>query len=305
MLDVRRMQVLRAVVSSGSVSAAAANLGYTPSAISQQLATLEREAGIPLLEKAGRGLRPTPAGVLLAERAEALAGLLGETEAELADLRAGRTGLLRLRFFQTASVGLVPTAVAKFRADHPEVQLDLEMQEEHLLADLAAGTADVAVLVVWRDVPQRRGIRFAHLVDDPYRVVLPLDHPAAGQDRVDLARLADQPWVNSAPTGTDDVCSRALADAYASAGFTPRVVLEAPDSYSAQGFVAAGLGVALVPRLGLEVVHPGVAVRPVRRPEPVRSLHVAVRESIADLPATRTMVRALRETAEITPSGRS
>ncbi|MCI2419419.1 LysR family transcriptional regulator [Saccharopolyspora sp. K220] len=296
MLDVRRMQVLRAVVTSGSVSAAAANLGYTPSAISQQLSTLEKEAGTPLLEKVGRGLKPTPAGTLLAERAGQIAELLSGTEAELADIRAGRTGLLRVRFFHTASVGLIPPAVAKFRAEHPEVQLDLRMQEVGLLDDVAAGEADLAIIVVGRTAPERRGVRFVHLTDDPYRVVLPKSHPMADQECVGLAQLAGDSWVNSALT-SDDICSLLLRDAYASAGFTPKVVLETDGSYSAQGFVAAELGVALVPRLGLDVVHPGVVVRPVRHPEPVRRLYVAVRETVADRPATRSLLNTLLEIA--------
>ncbi|MBA8822683.1 DNA-binding transcriptional LysR family regulator [Saccharopolyspora lacisalsi] len=177
MLDVRRMQVLRAVVTSGSLSAAATNLGYTPSAISQQISALEREAGTSLLEKVGRGVHPTPAGNLLADRAAALSDLLGTAEAELADIRSGRTGLLRLRFFQSASVALVPPAVAKFRAAHPEVRLDLRMVERKVLDEVAGGEADIAVLVVGREVPVMHGVRVIHLVDEPYRVVLPRETP--------------------------------------------------------------------------------------------------------------------------------
>ncbi|MEV4731986.1 LysR family transcriptional regulator [Saccharopolyspora sp. NPDC049426] len=296
MLDVRRMQVLRAVVTSGSVSAAASNLGFTPSAISQQLSTLEKEAGTPLLEKVGRGLRPTPAGTLLAERAGQISEVLNETEVELADIRAGRTGLLRVRFFTTAAVGLIPQAVAKFRAEHPEVQLDLQLQEEGLLEDVVAGEADLAVIVLDDSVPQRHGVRLVHLADDPYRVVLPRSHPQVEQDSVDMARLADDSWINSAVT-SGGICSRLLRDAYASAGFTPRVALETDSTYSAQGFVAAGLGVALVPQLGLDVVHPDVEIRAVTNPEPVRGLHVAVREAVADLPAARSLIDCLTEIA--------
>lgn len=296
MLDVRRMQVLRAVVTSGSVSAAASNLGFTPSAISQQLSTLEKEAGTPLLEKAGRGLRPTPAGTLLAERAGRISEVLNETEVELADIRAGRTGLLRVRFFTTAAVGLIPQAVAKFRAEHPEVQLDLQLQEEGLLDDVVAGEADLAVIVLGDAVPQRHGVRLVHLADDPYRVVLPRSHPQVEQGSVDMAKMADDSWINSAVT-SGGICSRLLLDAYASAGFTPRVALETDSTYSAQSFVAAGLGVALVPQLGLNVVHPDVEIRPVTNPEPVRRLHVAVREAVADLPAARSLIDCLTEIA--------
>ncbi len=292
------MQVLRAVVTSGSVSAAASNLGFTPSAISQQLSTLEKEAGTPLLEKAGRGLRPTPAGTLLAERAGQISEVLNETEVELADIRAGRTGLLRVRFFTTAAVGLIPQAVAKFRAEHPEVQLDLQLQEEDLLDDVVAGEADLAVIVLGDSVPQRHGVRLVHLADDPYRVVLPCSHPQVEHDSVDMAKLADDSWINSAVT-SGGICSRLLRNAYASAGFTPRVALETDSTYSAQGFVAAGLGVALVPQLGLNVVHPDVEIRAVTNPEPVRRLHVAVREAVADLPAARSLIDCLAETAVV------
>lgn len=296
MLDVRRMQVLRAVVTSGSVSAAATNLGYTPSAISQQLTTLEREAGTPLLEKLGRGVRPTPAGRLLAERAGRVADLLSDTEAELADLRAGWTGLLRMQFFHTASVGLIPPAIAKFRATHPDVQLDLTMREDNLVDSIASGDADLAVIVVSRQIPEARGVRLQHLADDPYRIVLPIDHRMTDHDCVDLAKLADESWIRSA-ISTGGTCDEALQDAYACAGFTPNMTMEVDGSYAAQGYVAAGLGVSLVPRLGLEAMHPDVVVRPVRHPEPVRHLYVAVRETVVDQPATQALLAVLAEVA--------
>jgi DNA-binding transcriptional LysR family regulator len=299
MLDPRRMQVLRAVISSGSMSAAATNLGYTPSAISQQVATLEREAGTPLLEKAGRGVRPTPAGALLAERAGALAELLNETETALADVRAGRTGRLRVGFFQSASVALIPPAVAKFRAQRPDVQLELDVMETDVVENVAQGRADLGIFVVGRDVPQARGVRVIHLLDEPYRITLPSGHPLCAEECVDLAQLSGESWVHGGLS--PGPCAESLLDAFASAGFTPRVALEADSPYSAQGFVAAGLGVALLPRLGLDVVHPGVVIRPVRRPEPVRRLYIAVRESVAERPATLTLLSTLFEIAGAGP----
>ncbi|MCA1190033.1 MULTISPECIES: LysR family transcriptional regulator [unclassified Saccharopolyspora] len=295
MLDARRMQVLRAVVSGGSISSAATNLGYTPSAISQQVATLEREAGTALLEKVGRGVRPTAAGRLLAERAAELAGLLADTDAELDDLRAGRTGRLRLRYFGSAGVGLIPPVVAKFRAEHPEVRLDLKMIDEGILGEVATGEADLAVIVVGRELPQARGVRVEHLVDEPYHVLLPQGHPLSQEPEIDLARLAGEPWVLEALG--DGPCAESLRDAFDSAGFAPRIELETGGDYAAQAFVAAGLGIGLQPRLALGVLHPGIVVRPVRRPEPVRRIHVAVRETVADQPATRSLLAALRDTA--------
>lgn len=293
------MQVLRAVVTSGSVSAAATNLGYTPSAISQQVSVLEREAGTPLLEKIGRGVRPTPAGTLLAERAGALAELLNDTEAGLADIRAGRTGLLRVSFFQSASVALIPPAVAKFRGQRPDVQLELNLLEDNVVGEVAQGAADVAIFVVGHDVPQARGVRVIHLIDEPYQVTLPQGHPLCAEACVDLAQLSGESWVHGGLC--PGPCTESLDEAFASAGFSPRIALQADSPYSAQGFVAAGLGVALLPRLGLDVVHPEVVVRPVRRPEPVRRLYIAVREAVADLPATRTLLSTLFETAGAGP----
>ncbi|NYH78476.1 DNA-binding transcriptional LysR family regulator [Actinopolyspora biskrensis] len=295
MLDVRRMQVLRAVVNSGSVSAAADNLGYTPSAISQQLGVLEREAGLPLFEKAGRGLRPTEAGTMLAERAGKLSEILTETEAELAERRAGRTGVLRVRFFQSASVALIPPAVAGFRARCPDVRLDLGMREDGLLEQLVEGAVDVGVFVVGREVPSLNGVRVTHLVDDPYRLVLPEGHPLCAEDPVDLGRLAEESWVQESLT--EGPCAESLQDAFAAAGITPNVTLEPDSPQSAQGFVAAGLGVSLIPRLGLDPIHPNVAVRSLRKPEPVRRIHVAVRESVARLSSTRILLDALSEAA--------
>ena len=129
MLDVRRMQVLRAVVTSGSITAAAANLGYTPSAVSQQVAALERETGIALLERVGRGIRPTAAGSLLTEHAAIIGKHLAEAEVALNDLRAGRIGRISIRYFATAGRTLVPPAVANLRAEHPGVRVDLKLTE--------------------------------------------------------------------------------------------------------------------------------------------------------------------------------
>ncbi|SHE40454.1 LysR family transcriptional regulator [Streptoalloteichus hindustanus] len=298
MLDVRRLQILRAVVSSGSVTAAAANLGYTPSAISQQLAVLEKEARTSLLEKAGRGVRPTAAGLLLAKHAAVLTAQLAAAEAELADLRAGRTGRLRVTFFATAGAMLVPPAVAAFRRSHPDVQLDLALRDpQDPLAEVLTGEADLAVVVVIGAVPVLPGVRFLHLLDDPYRVVLPREHPLAEESGpVDLARLAGEPWVEA--VSFPGPCRQLVLDACAAAGFTPNPSAVSDDFPSAQGFVAAGLGMALIPTLGLGITHPGVAVRPLRNPEPVRQIYAAARESQHDHPAVQGFLHALTNAAE-------
>ncbi|RKT57667.1 LysR family transcriptional regulator [Saccharothrix australiensis] len=292
MLDVRRMQVLRAVVTTGSITAAAANLGYTPSAVSQQVAALEKQAGLPLLDRVGRGVRPTVAGRLLTEHAAHITDRLVEAEAALADLRAGRTGRLRVRYFATAGAALVPPAVAAFQARHADVRLDLKLIEpDDPVVEVAAGRADVALSVLPRDAEVPRGVHVVHLLDDPYLVALPRGHDLARKRVLDLADLADEPWVDAVrPPGP---CRDAVLDACAAAGFAPNFVLEADDYPTAQGFVAAGLGVAAVPKLALDTVHPGVAVRRLRRPEPTRAICAAVREGDRSSPAVRTLLDAL------------
>jgi DNA-binding transcriptional LysR family regulator len=296
MLDVRRMQLLRAVVTSGSVTSAAGNLGYTPSAISQQLAVLEREAGTPLLERVGRGVRPTAAGRLLTEHAEILSKNLTDAETALKDLKDGRTGHLAVRYFATAGVALVPPSLARLRKDHPGLQIDLKLVDpDDPLPEVEAGNADVAIVLHPRVNPPRSGLRLIHLLQDPLRAVLPRGHRLAAKRVLDLADLAEEPWINS--EGQAGPCAETVRNACAAAGFAPHVIVEAEDYSTAQGFVAAGLGVALIPRLGLDTTHSRVVVRRVRRPEPIREIYAAVRESNAETPAVQAFLTALTEVA--------
>lgn len=294
MLDVRKLRVLCSVVNSGSISAAAANLGFTPSAVSQQVAALEREAGTELLEKVGRGVRPTAAGNLLAEHAADIMGRLAEAESALADLRAGRTGRLRVHYFATAGAELMPPAVAEFRARRPGAQLELRLQEPAYSADSAlTGKADIQLIVLPEGMsPQSLpGADLVHLLDDPYRLVLPRGHRLAEKRDIELAELADDPWIdNEWPPGT---CRKIMMDAFAAAGFTPKFVVESDDYPTAQGFVAAGLGVTMVPALGLGSVHSGVEVRRVRHPEPLRCIYAAVPADTGNNPLVKDMVAAL------------
>lgn len=295
------MQMLRAVVTSGSVTAAATRLGYTPSAVSQQIAVLEKEARTPLLERVGRGVRPTEAGLLLTGYADVIGRQVAEAETALADLRAGRTGRLAVRYFATAGAALVAPAVARVRAEHPGVRIELKLTDpEDPLPDVREGRADLALVVRPESESHEEGeeaagvdgVRLVRLLDDPYLAVLPKGHRLAGRRTVALADLAEEPWVGSEWPGP---CLDAQLSACETAGFRPRFVVESEDYVTAQGFVAAGLGVSLVPRLGLGSRHPGVVVREVRRPEPVRVIFAAVREAAPPTPALRSFLQALRE----------
>ncbi|MET9438459.1 LysR family transcriptional regulator [Streptomyces sp. NPDC006551] len=295
MLDLRRMQVLRAVVTSGSVTAAAAHLGYTPSAVSQQVAALEKEAGITLLERVGRGVRPTAAGRLLTEHTAIISRNIAEAETALADLRAGRTGRLAIRYFTSVGPTLVAPALARLRREHQGVRIDLRLIDpKDPLAEVAQGDADLAIVVRPRD-GGRQGVHLVHLLDDEYLAALPADHPLAAQRVLDLADLAGEPWIGSEPPGP---CLDVMLEACAAAGFSPDFVAKSEDYATALGFVAAGLGVGLIPRLGAAGRRSGVALRRVRRPEPVRTIHAAVRESTLDQPALRMLLHALEAAAK-------
>ncbi|GAA4700719.1 LysR family transcriptional regulator [Phytohabitans rumicis] len=295
MLDVRRMQVLRAVVTSGSVTAAAAHLGYTPSAVSQQVAALEKEAGIALLERVGRGVRPTAAGQLLTGHAAIIGQHVAEAETALADLRAGRTGRLTIRYFASVGPTLLAPALARLRREHPGVTIDPKLNDsDDPLPDVEQGNADLALVVRRPSDDVRQGIRVVHLIDDAFQAVLPTGHPLTARRVIDLVDLAAEPWVGSEPPGP---CLEPIMDACAAAGFTPNFVAKSEDYATTQGFVAAGLGVGLIPRLGL-TRHPGVTIRPVRRPEPVRTIYAAVREISLTQPAPRALIDALIDAAK-------
>jgi len=297
-LDVRRLRVLQAVVSTGSMAAAADELGYTPSAVSQHLAALEREAGATLLERAGRGVRPTAAGALLAEHAAEIVDRIAVAEAALADLAAGRIGRLGVSFFPTAGASLVPPAVAAFRRRHPGVDLRLEIAEPAACVPaVLSGATDVAVVVdLDHDGPRRPdGLSWVHLLDDPYHIVLPRGHELARRRTLSLAAVADEPWLETA--SVPGPCQHVILAACERAGFRPRVVVEADDYPTTQGLVAAGIGVALVPGLALGAVHPGVVVRPITEHRPVRHIHAVVRDVRALHPTVRTFLDALLDAA--------
>jgi DNA-binding transcriptional LysR family regulator len=299
-LDLRRLRVLRAVVRTGSVRSAAEQLGYTPSAVSQHVAALERETGSVLLEKAGRGVRATDAARLLSDVADDVLDRLAEAEAALASLRAGRTGRLHLTSFPSAGASFVPHAVVAFRSAFPDVELVLGVAEpdEALLA-LRAGEVDVAVVVgpqAAADLPEDELVR-VHLLDDPYSVLLPPAHRLAGEPDIDLAELSGDTWVGTA--SAPGHCQAAVLDACRAAGFAPSFALEADEYPTTAGFVAAGLGVALVPGLASGLGGGRAVIRPVRGVQPVRHVYAAVRAARSGEPMVRGALEALRVAAVV------
>lgn len=290
MLDVKRLRVLREVAARGSFSAAADALAYTQSAVSQQIAALEREAGTRLVDRGARGVRLTDAGEVLLRHTEAILRHLDAAEAELEALAAGDEGRVRLVSFPSAGATLVPAAVAALRRRRPGVEVSLALAEPpELPALLRAGEQDVGLTIA--GAPDTEGLELVHLLDDPMYVVLPREHPLARRARIRLTDLAEESWL----IGSDEVCpdSRVFEQACELAGVAPRVALRSDDYNAIQGFVAAGVGAALIPDLALVNVRDDIVVRRPAGPPVARRIFAATLAGGPVTPATRLMLDAL------------
>ena len=298
MLDVRRMKVLREVAARGSFSAAAESLSFTQSAISQQVAALERETGTTLLERGARGVRLTDAGRALVAHTEAILCRIEDAEEELAALAGLRGGRLRLACFQSAGATLVPRAVAAFHERHPDVELSMiESEPSEAKEKLRSGEIDLALIYDY--APLRESLMDSletfHLIDDTYDLVLPAGHPLAERRRLRLADVADEPWISS---GRRNGCRAIVERACADAGFDLKVAFEADETMASQALVAAGVGVTIFPRLALNPLHPGVVARSLGKDAPVRRIWAARQAEAFRSPASEAMVQILCDVAE-------
>jgi DNA-binding transcriptional LysR family regulator len=295
MLDVRRMRVLREVALRGSFSAAAEALSFTQSAVSQQIAALEREAGTTLVQRSARGVRLTEAGEAVVRHAEAIMARLAEAEAELEAIAGLRGGRLRMASFESAGSTLMPLAIAAFAAKHPAVELSMSLSEpDDCLPLLRSGDLDLAIVFESTAADGGDGIERLHLLEDPMYLALPLDHPLAHRRRVRLADLAGEPWV----AGTADCeCNKLISRACAMAGYQPRIAFETDDYTAMQGFVAAGVGVSLIAELGLTTVREDVVIRDLGRDTPARQIYAATLADGYRAPATQAMLDILSDVA--------
>jgi DNA-binding transcriptional LysR family regulator len=294
MLDVRRMRVLREVALKGSFSAAAESLSFTQSAVSQQVAALEREAGAVLVERGARGVRLTDAGHAVVRHAEGILAKLAEAEAELEAIAGLRGGRLRMAAFESAAATIMPVAIASFTEVHPAVELSLGLQEpEEAVAALRAGDIDLAITFGAAEPRDREGdgVTHHHLLTDPMYLVLPQNHALARKRGVRLADLADEPWIGGAPNCE---CNRMISQACMRFGFDPRIAFETDDYSAVQGFVAAGVGVSLIAELGLRTIRDDIVVRPLGRDTPVRQIYATALKGYRS-PATAAMIEMLRD----------
>jgi DNA-binding transcriptional LysR family regulator len=297
MLNIGRLRVLAEVVRSGSFSSAAEALSYTQSAVSQAIARLEQEVGATLLVRDRRGARPTAAGATLVDHADAIFAQIDSAEAELAAVLGVRGGRLRVASFPSAGSTLMPLAVAVFRRGHPDVALTLaEGEPEEIAPRLRVGEFDLALLFQFPRVRERpgAGLRAVNLLEDPMHIALPANHPLASKPALRLSDLRDEDWVQ---TSEPSPCARHVVRLCLAAGFEPNVTFESDDYETVQGLVGAGVGVALIPRLALTHVHPGIVVRELAPRSPVRKVVAATVSGPGIAPAARTMLRILSDVA--------
>lgn len=296
MLSVARLRVLKAVVDCGSFSAAAMALDYTQSAVSQAVARLESETGAALLVRDRRGVRATAAGATLLRHAETILAQLRAAEDDLAAVLGARGGRLRIASFASAGSTLIPQAVAAFRGLHPEVSLSLaEGEPEEMAPRLRAGDLDLALLFEFPGEPaQSEGLACTPLVTDPMWVALPVSHRLARKHNLELGDLRNEDWVQ---TSAASACARHVVSVCRSAGFEPRVCFESDDYDTVQGLVAAGVGVALIPRLALSHRRPGLLVRRLEPENPVRRVFAATADEPGVAPAAAAMLAILARRA--------
>lgn len=296
MLDVKRLRVLREVAAQGSFSAAAESLSYTQSAVSQQIAALEREAGTLLVERNARGVRLTDAGNVLVHHADAILARLSAAQRDLDAIAGLRGGTLRVVSFPSAGASLLPLAVARFREQHPGVELTLEpMEPDDALATLKAGGADVAMTVDAAFAPiVDDELDLRPVLDDPMFVALPSGHPLAAKAQLRMEDLADEAWIQGTSTAR---CpdTAILLRTCAAAGFEPRIAFQSDDYHAIQGFIAAGVGVALIPDLALVSTREDIAVRELTDAAPHRRILAATLNSGARGPAAAAMVDVLED----------
>src|SRR5919108_1296269 len=284
MLDVRRLQALREVARTGSIAAAARELRFTPSAVSQQLAKLERETGVALLERGAQSVRLTSAGRALAEHAEAILARLELAEAELHGVAAHP---LRVVAFPSVASALVPAALAELDAPVEITQADpLES-----VPQVVRGRVDVALVYEYDHVPLELdpGLERDLVLEEPLHVLLPGGHPAARRRSVQLPELAEESWIQST---SRSACHPFTVRICRAAGFEPKIALSFDDYRAMQSLVASGAGIALVPEMSLAPLHEGVVARPVAFRPPRRRIYAVYRPPLP--PAGEGFVRAVR-----------
>ena len=297
MIDLRRLRALRELADRGTIAATAEALHLTPSAVSQQLAVLEREVGQPLLEPNGRTVRLTPAATAVLAHADTLFSEVERMDATLAALAGGAAGTVRVGAFSTAIRGLVVPAVGLLRETAPGLELVIrDVESPEVFDAIAIGDLDVGVSMEHARAPGRDDERFARveLMRDILDVALPEDHPLADGEP-ELGHFAGERWI-APPVGWS--CEDVIRVACSAEGFTPSIAHRSHDWTAIMAMVAAGLGVAVVPRLAQDHPPAGVVIRRLRGEPAARHLFVTCRRGAEGHPALGAVIDALRQAAD-------
>jgi molybdate transport repressor ModE-like protein len=296
MLDVRRLQMLRAVAREGSISGAARSLGYTQPAVSHHIARLEDELATALITRSGRGVRFTDAGLALVEHADAVLARLDAAEEEVASIAGLRAGRVRLAAFPSAGATVMADAVARLRAAHPGIVVTFaEAEPEDALPLLRAGEIDLALAFSFPAMTPHDGrdVAGVPLLHDPSLLVVPASHPLADRDApVRLEDLADEVWIAGC-----ERCRAHLLHCTAERGFTPRIDFATDDHLTVQALIGAGLGVSLLPALALHSsCRSDVGVLPVAG-SPGRTVQAILPLADRRPPAVEATIEALHASA--------
>jgi len=296
MLNVNRMRVLREVASRGSIAAAAEALYLSPSAVSQQMSTLEREAGVELLERVGRGVRLTPAGQRLVAYTERVLAVLEEAQADVDAVAHGVAGVVHTSAFPTAARALLVPALARIREAYPRLQLKMvDLEPEESIPLLRIGGLDILITYEFEMMPPRdeQGLERVPLLSEPMAIALPRSHRLAAGP-VKVSDLADEQWI----VGRDGSPFLQVQVRVANnAGYEPHVDLHSNDYQVILAAVEAGLGVALVPPMARFADYPGVAFHQPADMEIRRQIVALIRRGSAASPAVGAVLAALRDIA--------
>jgi molybdate transport repressor ModE-like protein len=299
MLDARRLLVLTTVAKTGSLTAAAEALSYSVPSVWQQIRRLETDVGQSLVRSHSRGMTLTSAGLALAAHAEHILRQMRLAESELHAMRELETGVLRLASFASAGAGLLPEAIAGFSAEYPAVELSLvECEPPQAYDALRDGEIDLGLVFAFGEPRTHEALEHSDLLEDPLFVAMPTGHPLATKERIALRSLRSQPWIKGAYTVEESDADGAEVLAIPRS----KVAFHGGDFMTVQGLVAAGAGVAVIPRLALYALRPDVVVRPLAGRAGARRIFASTlappfRSAAAErfLEVLRTRARALSD----------
>lgn len=294
-LSITQLRMLREVAARGTIASAAGSLGYTPSAVSQQLSAIEATTGVAVLERVGRNVRLTDAGRELVRHAEILLANLEEAQTALERVGSEPQGTVELSVFESVAGTLLPPALALLAERHPDLVVNTrECEPDDAVEALTIGDLDLSFFIDYPHAPgpQPEGMAREHVCTDWLRLVVPADDPIV-DDPVDLATVAERDLIASPPSVS---CGRCVVQACREVGFEPRIRHQLDDYPAALRLVAGGAGISLVPDLGLTDPPAGVRVLDLAHPV-CRSVELLYRTTSADRPGLKVVREAVHEVA--------